>query len=202
MDEFEQKIAAHRHEFYRFVLRNLWDAGVAEDVFSSAIVAAYDGRQKYTPGTNFRAWMYRILANKCFVANRETHRAFERLDDQATEPASVSDRLEYGDMLENPASFLEQCGEEVYSAMGRLSTSQRTCILLRDVERFSYQEIAEILEMPVGTVMTHLARGRKKLRGDLLEYARTNGILRPRPRLRPNPLEQPQDGGSHGSAAR
>jgi RNA polymerase sigma-70 factor (ECF subfamily) len=195
MDEFESKIERHRNEFYRFIFRNVWDSGVAEDVFSSAVLAAYDNRHKYTPGTNFRAWMYRILANKCFVANRETHRVFERLDAVDERETAVEDRPGYGDILKDPRHFLEQVGDEVYRALRGLSTGQRTCILLRDVERFSYQEIAEILEIPVGTVMTHLARGRKKLREDLLEYARGTGIVRSYPRLR----HINDDGAGHGS---
>jgi len=178
MDEFEEKIAQHRNEFFRFILRNVWDSGLAEDVFSSAVLAAYDNRQKYTPGTNFRAWMFRILVNKCFVANRETNRAFDRLEESSANLAVSKEPSPHRDLANDPADVLEKCGDEVYKAFRRLSTAQRSCILLRDVERFSYKEIAEILVIPVGTVMTHLARGRKKLREDLLEYAREMGIVR------------------------
>lgn len=183
MDEFLEKIEKHRDEFFRFILRNVWDSGIAEDVFSSGVLAAYENRHKYTPGTNFRAWMFRILMNKCFVANRETGRAFNSLDDTPERFTAAESKEDYGDLLKDPRGVLDQCGDEVYRAFRRLSTAQRTCILLRGVERFSYQEIAEIMEMPVGTVMTHLARGRKKLRGDLAEYARETGIIRKFPRL-------------------
>lgn len=178
MDEFEEKIAKHKNEFFRFVLRNVWDSSVAEDVFSTAVVAAYDSRKKYTPGTNFRAWMFRILTNKCFVANRETSRAFDRLEETNAHLAVAKEPSIHRDVAKAPKRFLEECGDEVYKAFRKLSTAQRTCILLRDVERFSYKEIAEIMVIPVGTVMTHLARGRKKLREDLLQYARDMGIVR------------------------
>lgn len=176
-DEFLDAIEAHRHEFFRFILRNVWDSGLAEDVFSQAVLAAYENRDRYTPGTNFRAWMYRILANKCFVANRETMRGGDALESDATQAA---DRTP--DALDHPDAVLDQCGDEVFRAMRALSTAQRTCLLLRAVERFSYQEIAEILEIPVGTVMTHLARGRKKLREELVEYAHKQGVIRSFPR--------------------
>ena len=176
-DEFLDSIEAHRHEFFRFILRNVWDSGVAEDVFSQGIVAAYENRDRYTPESNFRAWMYRILANKCFVANRETIRSGEALDGDASRAA---DRAP--DALDHPDAVLDQCGDEVFRAMRALSTAQRTCLLLRAVERFSYQEIAEILEIPVGTVMTHLARGRRKLREELVEYAQKQGVIRSFPR--------------------
>lgn len=193
MDEFLEKIEAHRDEFYRFIFRNVWDSSVAEDVFSTAVLAAYENRQKYTPGTNFRAWMFRILLNKCFVANRETGRSYARVDDSAVDSIGLEDTPEYRDLLQNPEAFFEQCGEEVYRAFRRLSTAQRGCILLRDVERFSYKEIAEIMAIPVGTVMTHLARGRKKLREELLDYAREMGIVRTFPRLRKRENESGED---------
>jgi RNA polymerase sigma-70 factor (ECF subfamily) len=197
MDEFEEKLGAHRNEFFRFILRNVWDSGVAEDVFSQAVLAAYENRSKYTPGTNFRAWMFRILTNKCFVTNRETGRTFERLDESTSDLLAVGEAQGYGDLLADPRDFLEQCGDEVYRAFRRLSTAERSCILLRDVERFSYQEIADIMEIPNGTVMTHLARGRKKLREELLDYAKDAGIVRTFPHLK---KPQPKGEGNQGSA--
>lgn len=198
MDEFLEKIEKHRNEFYRFILRNAWDSGVADDVFSEAVLAAYENRHKYTPGTNFRAWMYRILANKCFVANRDTGRAFESLDSAAASLVALEEKQGYRDLLDDPQGVLEQCGDEVFRAFRRLSTAQRTCILLRGVERFSYQEISEIMEVPVGTVMTHLARGRKKLREELHEYACELGIVRAFPRIRQKKSGEQKEQGSIG----
>jgi RNA polymerase sigma-70 factor (ECF subfamily) len=178
MDEFIEKIEKHRDEFFRFIKRNVWDTGVAEDVFSQGVLAAYENRAKYTPGSNFRAWMYQILLNKCYVANRETGRAFGSLDHPLAKQAAAPRVEEYGDLIRDPKALLDECGDEVYRAFRGLSTAQRSCILLRGIEKFSYQEIAEIMEIPVGTVMTHLARGRKKLRGELAEYAKETGVIR------------------------
>lgn len=71
-----------------------------------------------------------------------------------------------------------QCGDEVHAAFKKLSSMERSCILLKSVEQFSYKEIAHILEIPAATVMTHLARGRAKLRRELIEYGRKEGIVR------------------------
>jgi RNA polymerase sigma-70 factor (ECF subfamily) len=182
MDEFIEKIEKHRDEFFRFIKRNVWDTGVAEDVFSQGVLAAYENRARYTPGTNFRAWMYRILLNKCYVANRETGRAFDSLDHPDAKEAVAPSHEDYGDLMKDPKLLLDEVGDEVYRALRGLSTTQRSCILLRGVEKFSYQEIANIMEIPVGTVMTHLARGRKKLRGELAEYARETGVIKVFPR--------------------
>lgn len=197
-DEFLRKIEEHKCEFFRYILRNVWDSSVAEDVFSQGVLAAYENRHKYTPGTNFRAWMFRILTNKCYVANRETGRAFDSLDAAGQAEPRAPEPEEPFDVLEDPEAVLEQCGDEVYRAFRNLSTAQRSCILLRGVERFSYQEIAEILEIPVGTVMTHLARGRKKLREDLGEYARQRGVIRQFPRLRERENEEEQTSEGQG----
>ncbi len=183
--EFMAQVERYRDEFYRYVLRTVWDSNVAEDVFQSAVLAALENYHRFTPGTNFRAWVYRIITNKCFVANRETGRAMAPLDVAEASMVALQEQPGYCDVLKDPVHVLEQCGDEVLHAFRRLSTAERACILLRSVERFSYQEIAEILEMPVGTVMTHLSRGRAKLRTELLDYAVESGVVRSYPRLVP-----------------
>jgi RNA polymerase sigma-70 factor (ECF subfamily) len=185
MDDFVALIDKHRDEFFRYILRTAWDSNVAEDVFQSAVLAAYENYHKFTPGTNFRAWVYRIITNKCFVANRNTARTFDPLDKIDESLIAIGDRREYGYVLEDAEAVIEQCGDEMFRAFRRLSTAERSCIMLRGIERFSYQEIAEILEMPVGTVMTHLSRGRAKLRQELTDYALESGIIKNAPRLLP-----------------
>ena len=174
--EFLDKIEAHRHEFYRYVLRNVWNNSVAEDVFSSAVIAAYRQLSKFRDGTNFRAWIFKILTNKCFIANREIKRLsvdIDVIDEQLLSTDERTKQAVYGD----PEWFLEQCGDEVHRALAQLSTAQRSCLLLLTFEKYSYKEIAAILEIPIGTVMTHLSRGRKKLKHILFEYAQKEGIM-------------------------
>jgi len=112
------------------------------------------------------------------VANRETKRTGENIDDVHDEWGKLSVEHGYGEMIDNPEEFIEQCGDEVYKAMRKLSTSERSCFMLRVIDHLSYQEIADSLSIPFGTVMTHLARGRIKLRRELLEHARQNGIVK------------------------
>jgi RNA polymerase sigma-70 factor (ECF subfamily) len=175
-EEFANLLERHRHEFYRYVHRNVWNQDVSEDVFSAAVLAAYKGLDNFQAGSNFRAWMYKILTNKCFVANREIQRSaidVESIDQQllATEPQADSTPLE------DPEWFLQQCGDEVYRALRLLSTAERSCFLLLTLGKYSYKEISEILEMPVGTVLTHLSRGRTKMRQRLLNYAGQKRII-------------------------
>ena len=185
MDEFLEHIQRHRDEFYRYIHRTAWDTAAVDDVFAAGVLAAWENWGKFRQGSNFRAWMYRILTNKCFVANRHAMRTPKSIDEiPERDLLSVTTSWGYADVFRDPEPFLEECGDEVNAAFRKLSDPQRACLLLR-VEQFSYNEIAEIMEMPVGTVMTHLARGRAKLRGELLDYARTQGLVRPAPKVLP-----------------
>lgn len=178
MDEFLENIKKRKDEFYRYIYRNVWDTSVAEDVFSASVLAAYKSRDKFRPGSNFRAWMYRIITNKCFVANREISRRGESLEESDEGLSKLADNKDYVKAISSPEEFLACCGDEVYIAMKKISTIQRSCLLLKTMENFSYKEIADILEIPFGTVMTHLARGRAKLRKILFEYAIDEGIVK------------------------
>jgi len=199
MDDFIEHLEKHKDEFYRYIYRTAWNSQKADDIFQSAVLSAWENRQKFTPGTNFRAWMYRIITNKCYVANRLTARTPKPLDDvRETDFAELNDVPEYGDVLNEPERFLEACGDEVHRAMSDLSEAQRMCLLLRSAEKFSYKEIAEIMNIPLGTVMTHLSRGRAKLRHELMAYARTQGIVRsgaPRNITRLDDVRQAEQGG-------
>lgn len=174
--KFIDLIEKYRNEFYRYVYRNLWNSSQVDDVFSSAVLAAYEGLHKFQEGTNFRAWMYKILTNKCFSANREARRSgvdIESIDDYL--PAQDADL--YQEVLEDPEWFVEEVSDEVVRAMSQLRSVERTCFLLLALGKYSYKEIASIVDIPVGTVMTHLARGRAKMRRTLTSFAQEEGIL-------------------------
>ncbi len=198
MDPFLELIEEYHDQFYRYVYRMAWDTGKADDIFAEAVLAAYQNREKFQLGTNFRAWMFRILTNKCFVANRETARAFDSLDEKDIEVPARGGNEVYEAAIEDPDAFLRACGDEVYIAIRALSSAQRACLLMRVVEGFSYQEIANVLEMPLGTVMTHLARGRARLRRELAAYATAEGIVNEPIRLIA-PDDENKDIADHGS---
>ncbi len=177
MCSFLDEIEKHKDAFYRFVHRMLWDDSQADDVFSDAILTAWENYHRYKPGSNFRAWMFRILANKCFTANRYTGRWCHSLENYPEEDDKEDKTYVVPRVFQSkPDEVIELCSEEVYKAFQKLNPIQRTCILLKDVEDFSYKEISEILEIPEATVMTNLARGRKKLRKLLYSYAREHGL--------------------------
>lgn len=188
MKDFLEHVERHRDEFYRYIYRTAWDAGAVDDIFSGGVLAAWENWPQFRKGSNFRAWMYRILTNKCYVANRQVLRRPKPIDEiPERDLVAVTRGWGYAEVFRDPEPFLEECGDEVHVAFQKLSDAQRACLLLR-VEKFSYNEIAQIMEMPVGTVMTHLARGRAKLRGELLAYARERGLVRGEPRVLPREL--------------
>ena len=171
--EFVGELEKHKDAFYRFVRRTTFNQASVDDIFSSAVLAAYENRHKFTTGTNFRAWMYRILLNKCYVENRHsarTRQLFDGFEALAEQNGSWKDFDDLDDVL-------DECGDEVSQAFQHLSFTQRVCLLLRLVEQLSYREIAEVLEIPLGTVTTHLSRGRRRIRTELAEYAARHRLV-------------------------
>ena len=126
-------------------------------------LAAWRQREKFQVGTNFRAWMYKILTNKIYVANRHTQRNSIDLEEINPERMAVGTEDDVR-VAEDREWFMEQVNDDLYDAVDVLREPERQCLMLRAIENCTYKEIAEILSIPVGTVMTHLARGRAKAR--------------------------------------
>lgn len=146
----------------------------AEDLAQEAIVRAYDAYDRFD-GTNFKAWILRIVTNLYINRYRQRQRgpAFTSIEeDGVLEP--VADPNEEPDRL----VFDELVGEEVERALANVPDDFRLAVLLSDVEGMSYQEIADIMEVPIGTVRSRLARGRAILRRHLMEYATREGYIK------------------------
>ena len=173
--DFLTQVEQHRHEFFAFVQRTVWNESHAEDVFSSAILSAYEKRHTFRAGTNFRAWLYKFLLNKCYSVNKQHDHVSLDPDHVEAIVAGADDVVP--DVLQDPDAFTEYCDDKVVAALGHLRTEERACFLLRSLGGYSYQEIAGITEISRNTVMTHLARGRAKLRQTLFRYACENGYV-------------------------
>jgi RNA polymerase sigma-70 factor (ECF subfamily) len=137
------------------------------------VLSAYKALGRFKPGTNFRAWMYRILLNKVYVANRKTRREVS-LEAAAAEaiPARVAQPH-----YEKFEEYRDELDESVARAMDALRPIYRRCLHLRAMQGLSYEEIARKLRMPLGTVMTNLSRGRAELRRRLQGYALARGVI-------------------------
>ena len=187
-DAFEVDALSHIDALYRTALRMTRSEADAHDLVQETYVRALRFRAQFTPGTNLKAWLFRILTNTFINQYRKRSR-----QPQTSELDDVDEFSLYRGMSrETPGSnssdpeqeFLDGIvSTEVKDALAALPEKFRATVLL-DVEGFSYKEIAEMLEIPIGTVMSRLHRGRKFLQRRLIELARERGIaaLRAAPR--------------------
>ena len=160
--------------------RALFDSSEVADALQSAVVFAYRDFDLYAEGTNFRAWMFRYVSYEVLNRNRAAarrHSATLPADLAATAPEGCQDNSIIDRLLDDPDLVLDQCEDAIAQAVLDLPETERSIFLLRAIGEFKYREIAEILEIPVGTVMGLLSRSRDRLRHSLAEYGRTHGLL-------------------------
>jgi RNA polymerase sigma-70 factor (ECF subfamily) len=188
-DPFETDALSFLDALYRTALRMTRSEAEAEDLVQEAYIRAFRFRHQFTPGTNLKAWLFRILTNT-FI--NQYRRKAARPD--TTELDDVEESILYRHMRDvNPGSASPDpeaelidntLSSEVKDALEALPEKFRTTLLL-DVEGFSYKEIAEMLDIPIGTVMSRLHRGRKFLQKRLYDLARDRGIVAARAMPRP-----------------
>ena len=154
----------------------------AEDLVQEAYLRGYRGYEGFREGTNLRAWLYRILTNAYINQYRKEQRRPDETDLDDLEDFLLFRRLggleavEAGRSAEDEV-FAGITDDAVKSALESLSDAHRLAVLLADVEGFSYKEIAGILDVPIGTVMSRLHRGRKALQRALYDFAVERGLL-------------------------
>lgn len=168
---FEMEAMPHLNDLFRAASRLTGDRGRAEDVVQEAYLQAWKSFDRFESGTNCRAWLFKILFH-CIHHQRRRWFRFpllkdteEFLETNLAAPVPVSEKLTDGEVLE---------------ALDRIPADFRAVVLLVDVEEFAYKEVAGILGIPIGTVMSRLSRGRRALREQLAAVAESYGILRAR----------------------
>ena len=179
---FEADAMQYLDQLYAAALRMTRNPADAEDVVQETYAKAYGSFHQFTPGTNLKAWLYRILTNTYINSYRKKQREPQISDGENVEDwqlaraeSHTSSGLKSAEMvaLENlPDS-------DVKEALQKLPPDFRLAVYLADVEGFAYKEIAEIMGTPIGTVMSRLNRGRSQLRTLLADYAAERG-LRPK----------------------
>ena len=179
-EEFESLTLGHLDPLYAAALRLTRNERDAEDLVQDTFLRAYRFFDKFERGTNIKAWLFKILTNT-FI-NRYRRQVKERAvveDDKDT----VHERFMSRDVSEsstNPEQYFfdRLLSDEVLAAIDALPVDFRMVVILADLQEFAYKEIAEILDCPVGTVMSRLFRGRKLLQKSLLSYAVETGVVR------------------------
>ncbi len=177
--EFEVEALSYMDQLYAAALRMTRNAADAEDLVQETYAKAFAAQSKFTPGTNLKAWLYRIQTNAFINTYRKKQREPKRSDAESVEDWQLAAAAEHTStgLASAEDAALDQLGDdEVRRALSELSDDFRMAVYLSDVEGFAYKEIAQIMDTPVGTVMSRLHRGRKLLREKLRDYAAERGM--------------------------
>lgn len=180
--QFVEQAGPLMDQLYSAALRMTRNPADAEDLLQETYLRAYRGFGGFTEGTNLRAWMYRILSNTYINIYRARQRRPEETELDDVEDLYLYKRIgglgasAHGRSAEDELIDLFP-DDEVKAAIEELPEQFRMAVLLADVEDFAYKEIAEILDVPIGTVMSRLHRGRKLLQKSLYDHAAARGLV-------------------------
>ena len=180
--QFAELAMEHMASLYSAALRMTRNPADAEDLVQETYLKAYRAFDSFQEGTNLKAWLYKILTNTFINRYRAEKRRPEQTDVDDVEDLYLFRRLGGLEAAGVGRSAEDQVMDlftdtEVKEALESLPEAFRMAVLLADVEGFSYKEIAEIMEVPIGTVMSRLHRGRKALQKALLEFGRERGLV-------------------------
>jgi RNA polymerase sigma-70 factor (ECF subfamily) len=167
---------------YSGALRMTRKPADAEDLLQETYLKAYRAFGSFTEGTNLKAWMYRILTNTYINIYRAKQRRPDETELSDGEDFYLYNRLSGGDRAVLGRSTEDEIldwvtSAEIIDALDALPDGYREAVVLADVEDFSYKEIAEMLEIPIGTVMSRIHRGRKRLQVLLYEFGSERGLV-------------------------
>lgn len=174
--EFQAEALPHMDFLYNYALRMTYNQADAEDLVQETFLKAYRFWDKYELGTNIRAWLFRIMKNAYINRYRKEKKTPDMVeyDDVQNFYNTVREGgTDTSDLQETLMNTLLE--DDVAAALAELPEDFRTVVILCDIEELTYEEVAEFVDCPIGTVRSRLHRGRKLLRAKLLEYAKKRG---------------------------
>lgn len=176
--DFNEEIIPHLDALYNFGLRLTTDPNDAEDLVQDTIVKAYRFFSSYEKGTNAKAWLFRILKNSYINNYRRKSKKPQQVDYDEVATFYETIRAERTDTSDlEDTMYRELIDDDITNALDQIPEDFRTVVLLCDVEDFTYEEIANMLDVPIGTIRSRLHRGRNLLKAQLLDYAEDRGYV-------------------------
>jgi len=181
-EDFTHDAMQHAPQLFSTAMRMTRNRSDAEDLVQETFIKAWRSFATYQQGTNLRAWLFRIMTNTYINKYNAQQRKPTETELDDVEELFLYKRLGAVDQSQLSQSAADQMlslftDDEVKKALEELPDQFRIPVLMSDVEGFSYKEIAEILEIPLGTVMSRLHRGRKSMQKMLYEYAKERGLI-------------------------
>ena len=181
-EDFTHDAMQHAPQLFSTAMRMTRNRSDAEDLVQETFIKAWRSFATYQQGTNLRAWLFRIMTNTYINKYNAKQRKPTETELDDVEELFLYKRLGAVDQSQLSQSAEDQMlslftDDEVKKALEELPDQFRIPVLMSDVEGFSYKEIAEILEIPLGTVMSRLHRGRKAMQKMLYEYAKERGLI-------------------------
>jgi len=177
---FERDAHVHLDQLYSAALRMTRNPADAEDLVQETFAKAFAAFHQYKPGTNLKAWLYRILTNTFINSYRKKQREPQQSQTEDVEDwqiARAASHTSQGLRSAEVEALDRLPDSDVKRALAELPEDRRMVVYYADVEGFPYKEIAEIMGTPIGTVMSRLHRGRKQLRELLADYAVERGLV-------------------------
>jgi RNA polymerase sigma factor (sigma-70 family) len=173
---FDGEFMPHIDSMYNFAYRLTFDEDDAKDLVQDTYLKAYRFINSFEQGTNAKAWLFRILKNSFINEYRKKSKQPTKVDYQEVETYYNSDDVDYQSTTDLRAeSVKDMLGDEISNALNSLAVDFRTVIILCDLEGFTYEEMAKILDIPIGTVRSRLHRARNLLKDKLRGYAQNMG---------------------------
>jgi RNA polymerase sigma-70 factor (ECF subfamily) len=176
--EFEKETLPHMSALYNYALKITGDADDADDLVQETYLKAFRFFNKYEKGTNSKAWLFRILKNSFINEYRRVKKQPDKVDYEDVQNFYENIKSDEVDSTHYEYdAFSNLLDDDISQALNELPEDFRTVIILSDIEGFTYDEIADFTDIPVGTVRSRLHRARKMLYSLLYDYAKNRGFV-------------------------